>query len=277
MKLTEQNYYGREAAQKWMSVSQFKSFMKCEAAALAEVRGEYVRPETTALLVGSYVDAKIEGSEAFEKFVSEHPEMFKKDGSLKADFVQAEEIYQRIQSDRLATLLLSGKHQVIVTGKIAGVPFRGKIDSLDDEELCRTIMREFPDTAEVLGGPFCTGAIVDGKVMKDFQPVWSDSEGRKVSWVDAWGYPLQGAVYRRLEGHNLPFILLGASKQTAPDLTAEYVTPAELDAALRFVEDRAPRYQKIKQGKIEPTRCENCEYCRKTKRLTYIKNYKEAF
>lgn len=277
MKLTEQNYYGREAAQKWMSVSQFKSFMKCEAAALAEVRGEYVRPETTALLVGSYVDAKIEGPEAFDKFVSEHPEMFKKDGSLKADFVQAEEIYQRIQSDRLATLLLSGKHQVIVTGKIAGVPFRGKIDSLDDEELCRTIMREFPDTAEVLGGPFCTGAIVDGKVMKDFQPVWSDSEGRKVSWVDAWGYPLQGAVYRRLEGRNLPFILLGASKQTAPDLTAEYVTPAELDAALHFVEDRAPRYQKIKQGKIEPTRCENCEYCRKTKRLTYIKNYKEAF
>ena len=276
MKLTEQTYYGREAAQKYMSVSQFKAFQKCEAAALAEARGEYVRPETTALLVGSYVDAKLDGPEAFEAFKSEHPEIFKRDGTLKADFVQADVIYKRIVSDRLMSLLLSGKKQVIVTGKIAGVPFRGKMDSLLDADICKTIMVDFPSTVEVLGGPFTTGAIVDGKVMRGFDPVWSDSEGRKLNWVDAWGYVLQGAVYQKLEGGHKPFIIAAASKEDDPDLTALYIPQAELDAALRIVEENAPVYQEIKMGKREPIRCEHCEWCRRTKKITGIRNYKEV-
>lgn len=280
MTLTDKNYFGREAAEKYMSVSQFKAFQKCEAAALAEIRGEYTRPQTTALLVGSYVDSKLEGSEAFKQFVSEHPEMFKRDGTLKAEFVQAEQIYQRIQSDRLMSLLLSGEKQVIVTGEIAGVPFRGKIDSLDDEDLCRAIMREFPGTGEVLGGPFTEGAIVDGKVMRDFTPVWSEAEGRKVSWVDSWGYVLQGAAYREMwrqkTGKTLPFILAAATKETETDLDALYVPHGELDAGLRIIEENAPIYQEIKLGKREPIRCECCAYCRSTKKLTGIRNYKEV-
>ena len=40
MKLTHENYYSPEANQAYMSVSQFKAFDRCEAAALAELRGE---------------------------------------------------------------------------------------------------------------------------------------------------------------------------------------------------------------------------------------------
>ena len=279
MKLTQENYYGREASMKYMSVSQFKSFLQCEAAALAECKGEYVRPMTTALLVGSYVDARLEGDEAFEAFKAEHPEIFKKDGTPKADFVQAEEIYQRIKSDRLMSLLLSGKHQVIVTGKIARVPWRGKIDSLCDEDLCKVIMAEFPDTAEALGGPFCTGAIVDGKVMRDFAPVWSDAEGRKLHWIDAWGYHLQGAAYkeliRQMTGKTMPFVLAPATKETVTDLDALYVPYQELEAGLRLIEEKAPIFQAIKQGKREPVACGKCDYCKSQKKLTTIKNYKE--
>lgn len=279
MRLTAKNYFGREAAMKFMSVSQFKAFQRCEAAALAEIRGEYIRPETTALLVGSYVDAKLEGKRAFDQFVSEHPEMFKKDGNLKDDFVQADKIYQRIKSDRLLSLLLSGRKQVVVKGVIAGVPFRGKIDSLLTERICQKIMKEFPYTAEVLGGPFCEGAIVDGKVMRDFEPIWSENEGRKVSWVDSWGYVLQGAAYREMwrqkSGQTLPFILGAASKEEETDLAALYVPSGELDAGLRIIEDNAPIYQEIKEGKREPIRCEGCAYCRSTKKLTTIRNYKE--
>lgn len=279
MRLTAKNYFGREAAQKYMSVSQFKAFQKCEAAALAEVRGEYTRPETTALLVGSYVDAKLEGEKAFKQFVAEHPEMFKKDGNLKADFVQAEKIFERIQSDRLLSLLLSGRKQVVLKGKIAGVPFRGKIDSLLDVEICRTIMEEFPDNVEILGGPFCEGAIVDGKVMKDFDPIWSDDAGHKISFADFWGYPLQGSAYRELwrqkTGHILPFILAAATKEDETDINALWVPPGELDAGLRIIEENAPIYQEIKLGKREPIRCESCAYCRSTKKLTTIRNYKE--
>lgn len=280
MRLTAKNYFGREAAQAFMSVSQFKAFQKCEAAALAEIRGEYVRPETTALLVGSYVDARLEGKKAFEQFVSETPQMFKKDGNLKAEFLQAEQIYQRIKSDQLLSMLLNGRKQVVVKGMIAGVPFRGKIDSLLNERICQKIMTKFPHTVEVLGGPFTVGAIVDGKIMRDFAPIWSDEAGHKISFVDSWGYGIQGAVYRELwrqkSGKTLPFILGAATKEDEADLDALYVPPEELDACLRIVEDNAPIYQEIKQGLREPIRCECCAYCRSTKKLTTIRNYKEV-
>ena len=62
MKLTNENYFSKEADMEYMSVSQFKAFEQCEAAALASVKGEWERPKTTALLVGSYVDAHFEGT-----------------------------------------------------------------------------------------------------------------------------------------------------------------------------------------------------------------------
>ena len=46
----------------YMSVSQFKAFEKCQHLALAKVKGKYKREKTTALLVGSYVDAYFEGT-----------------------------------------------------------------------------------------------------------------------------------------------------------------------------------------------------------------------
>lgn len=279
MKLTEQTYYGREAAQKWMSVSQFKAFQRCEAAAMAEIRGDYKRTGT-ALLVGLYVDTKLEGedSEAFKAFQMEHPEIFKKDGTLKADFITAEKVYQKIINDELMCLLLSGERQTILQGTIAGVPFRGKTDSMLSAEQCEAIIERFPETQEVLGGPFgSVGAIVDGKVMKDFQPAWSDSEGRKVSWVKKWGYDIQAAVYQHLEGGHKPFIIAGASKEAHPDLTALYIPQSDLDAALRMVEEQAPIFQEIKEGKREPDSCGTCEWCRSQKVVTNIRNYKEEF
>ena len=62
MVLTEQNYYGKEASQQFFSVSQYKDFMKCEAMAMAKIRGDYQQPVTKALLVGSFVDAYFEGT-----------------------------------------------------------------------------------------------------------------------------------------------------------------------------------------------------------------------
>lgn len=62
LKLTAENYYSPEANREYMSASQIKQFMKCPAAAMAELRGEYERPTTSALLIGSYVDACFEGT-----------------------------------------------------------------------------------------------------------------------------------------------------------------------------------------------------------------------
>ena len=57
MILTNENYYSPESNMEYMSVSQYKQFKRCEAATMAELRGEWQQPKSTALLVGSYVDA----------------------------------------------------------------------------------------------------------------------------------------------------------------------------------------------------------------------------
>ena len=62
MELNQENYYSDDANREFFSVSQYKSFMSCEARAMAEISGEYVRPVTRALLVGSFVDRYFEGT-----------------------------------------------------------------------------------------------------------------------------------------------------------------------------------------------------------------------
>lgn len=269
--LTSENYFSLEMQMAYMGSSQFKAFQKCEAAALAEIRGEYVQPSTTALLVGSYVDAHFEGT--LPIFKAQHPELFKKDGALKSDYIHAQEIIDRMESDRLYALLMSGKKQVIKTGSIAGIPFKIKIDSLLDGDTCKAVASEFPHAAAALG--FCDGAIVDQKAMKDMADVWSGEERRKLPFVEAWGYDIQGAIYQAVEGNMLPFILAVGTKEDEPDLGALYISDADLAVKLAEVEDQAPRFQSIKEGKIAPRRCERCAYCRKTKKLNRIINYKE--
>lgn len=39
--LTNENYFAPESSQSYMSVSQFKSFLDCEARTMAELNGEY--------------------------------------------------------------------------------------------------------------------------------------------------------------------------------------------------------------------------------------------
>lgn len=268
--VTRENYYSPELQLEYMGSTQYKAFQQCEAAALAQLQGKYKPPATTALLVGGYIDAHFAGE--MDLFRKEHPEIFKRDGTLKAEYTHADKIIARMESDRLYSLLMSGKKQVIRTGTIAGVPFKIRIDSLLDAATCQTIVNEFPEAAEALG--MCDGAIVDQKAMKDFAPVWSDEEHRKINFVEAWGYDIQGAIYQEIEGNMLPFILAPGTKEDSPDLNALYIPDDDLAAKLAEVEDKAPRYQAIKEGRIAPIPCGKCAYCRATKKLTGIIDYK---
>lgn len=272
MILTNENYFSQEANTAYMSVSQFKSFDQCEAAALAELRGEYTPATSTALLVGGYVDAWFSGE--LPLFQAQHPEIFKKDGTLKSDYVKANVIIAKMENDELFSMLMSGRKQVIVTGEIAGVPFKGKIDSLLDADTCKAIAEKFPHTRAALGSD-PRGAIVDQKCMKDFLPVWSAEDHCKLPFVEFYGYDLQGGVYRELEGNGLPFILAAGTKEDEPDLAAMYISPEDLQAGLYRVEDMAPHYQAIKEGREKPRRCEHCAYCRATRKLSGIINYRD--
>lgn len=272
MELTRENYFSQEAQMAYMGSSQFKDFLSCEAAALAKIQGRYKPPASRSMLVGSYVDAWYSGE--LPDFTERHPDMFKKDRTLKADFLAANAIIDRMQADRLYSLLMSGEKQVIRTGKIAGVPFKIKIDSLLDAAACRQIAEEFPGAAPALG--FGDGAIVDQKVMRDLGDVWSDEERRMVPFVQAWGYDIQGAIYQAVEGHMLPFLLAVGTREEPADLAALYIPDDALRAKLYEVEDLAPRFQAIKEGREEPRRCERCPWCRATRTLRTIADFREV-
>lgn len=270
--VTSENYYSPEIQMAYMGSTQYKAFQKCEAAALAELKGEYSTGSTTALLVGGYIDAHFAGE--MDAYRASHPEIFKRDGALKSEYIGAQKVIQRMESDKLYSMLMAGKKQVIKTGYIAGVPFKIRIDVLLDAQACQDIANEFPEAAPAMG--MCDGAIVDQKAMRDLHSVWSDEEHSKIPFVEAWGYDTQGAIYQEIEGNMLPFILAVGTKEDSPDLAALYISDSDLSAKLAEVEDNAPRYQAIKDGRIAPKRCEKCAYCRATKRLTGIYNYKEV-
>ena len=271
MELTRENYFSQEAQMAYMGSSQFKDFLSCEAAALAKIQGRYKPPASRSMLVGSYVDAWYSGE--LPDFTERHPDMFKKDRTLKADFLAANAIIDRMQADQLYSLLMSGEKQVIRTGKIAGVPFKIKIDSLLDAAACRQIAEEFPGAAPALG--FGDGAIVAQKVMRDLGDVWSDEERRMVPFAQAWGYDIQGAIYQAVEGHMMPFILAVGTREEPADLAALYIPDDALRAKLYEVEDLAPRFQAIKEGREEPRRCERCPWCRATRTLRTIVDFRE--
>ena len=246
-RLTHSNYFGKRAQMQYMSVSQFKSFEKCEFSALAEIKGNYERPKTTALLVGSYIDSYFEGT--LDKFKLHNPELFKKNGELKSDYIQAEQIISRIERDKMMMRFLDGQKQVIMTGNISGVPVKIKIDALHDD------------------------MIVDQKIMRDFAPIYVPEQG-KLSWIEAWRYDLQGAVYQEIvrqnTGKKLPFYLAAATKEAETDIGIFEVPQNLLDFELERFAESAPTYQLIKQGVIPAERCEKCDYCKHTKVLNKI-------
>lgn len=250
--INNENYYNSENSLKFMSTSQFKSFMECESKAIAEISGEYQRENTTALLVGSYVDAFFEGT--LEKFRENHPEILLKSGGLKSDFVQASEIIERVSKDDEFMRYMSGESQKIFTGNIAGVPFKGKLDSYHAGK-----------------------CIVDLKVVRDFQPVWKNN--RKTSFIEAWGYDIQGAVYQELvyqnTGLKLPFVICAVTKEKVPDLVLVSIPQERLDICLNLVRNNAPHFQTVKDGTIPPERCEKCDFCKSTKKLDGVIDYRE--
>lgn len=247
MILTNENYFIPEAMREYWSVSQFKAFRACEAAALAELNGEYQREETTALLVGSYVDAYF--SREMAEFIERHPGIFKKNGELKAEYQQADRIIERIESDALFSEYLRGDLQAIRTGTLFGVPWKIKIDALHPDK------------------------IVDLKIVRDFEPIYQDGYGRR-SWVEYWGYDIQGAIYQRIEQISagraapLPFYLAAATKEREPNIEIFKIPQYVLDNALRIVEADIDRFDLIKTGEVEPIRCGTCDYCKRTKKLT---------
>ena len=248
MILTSSNYHGIEANKEFWSVSLFKAFDRCEASGLASVQGEYEREQTDALLIGSYVDAYFSGE--MDEFIKrDGDKLFKKNGELYAKFEHANDIIDTVEAQPLMMEFLKGEKQVIRTASMFGVDWKIKMDVFNGER------------------------IVDLKCVKDFEPIYKEGSGR-VSWVEYWGYDIQGAVYQKVEqissGRDkpLPFYIVAVTKEKVPDVAVIEIPQHVLDTALKIVEAKIDEFDLVKIGEIEPERCEKCEYCKQTKRLT---------
>lgn len=262
-KLNEENYYSDYMNMKYVSASQYKMFFNpykdcCEAAALAEIRGEVIRPVTDSLLIGSYVDEALTGD--LKKFTEEHPELFSTrgdtKGELKATYKQAEKMLSRARADALfMSYIVGGKHQVIMTGEIEGVPVKIKMDHL----------------AYKNGKPV---AIVDLKTVKSMnETFWVKDSGEHLSWCERWMYDLQGSVYQEIyrqnTGEKLPFYLAAISKDKTdniphPRIKIIQIPQIKLDERLVEFKRNVPKIQALKEGKMQPIYCKRCDYCADT-------------
>lgn len=257
MILNNDNYFSPEANRTYWSVSQFKSFNKCEACGLAEARGEYQREETDALLIGSYVDAYF--SDEMGDFTERNADkMFsKRGGGLLSKFSRADEIINRVRRDPVMMEYLAGEKQTVMSAELFGVPWKIKMDVYNEQR------------------------IVDLKCVKDFEDIYEKGFGWR-SWIEYWGYDIQGAVYQKVEqivsgrDEPLPFFLAAVTKEKTPDIKLIQIPQHVLDTALAIVEAKIERFDLIKQGEVEPMRCEKCDYCKRTKKLTGPEIYEIA-
>ncbi len=247
MELTAINYYSKDANKAYMSVSQFKDFagtygkMACEFEAIEKMEERWTPEPTTAMLVGSYVDAYFEGS--LEEFKKKNPDIFTQKGELKANFKKAEGIIARIERDAYFMRFLSGEKQKIMTGSLFGCDWKIKMDSYIDGV-----------------------AIVDLKVMASITDLkWVKDIGY-LDFVRYWGYDIQGAIYQKIvelnTGKKLPFYIAGATKENEPDIRIIQITQNYLDEAMSMVEANMGRILRVKSGEHEPDKCELCDCCR---------------
>ena len=247
MELNKDNYHDKEFESRYMTYSQFKGFLECEAQELAILEGRFEKPTTDALLQGSYFDAHFSGE--LEQFKEKNPTLFKKDGTLLAKYEICQKAIEAVEQDPflLENFFLNGQVQEVVVGEINGVPFKGKIDYVGKDKL------------------------VDWKLMKDTDDVWDATQWRRVPFYEFYKYNIEGAIfqelYRQKTGLKLPFYLAVVTKTDPVEKKVFRFSQIVLDQALEVVKAFAPHYLDVKNHVVEPEECEKCNYYKQTHKL----------
>lgn len=260
MKLTKDNYYSNEADRHFMSVSQYKSFLKCEAATMAKLNGEYEEPKSDALLFGSYVHAWLDGT--MDEFIENNPDLFSTRGAtkgqLKAQYKLADEMIEVLKADPFVMMALDGQKEVVMTGELFGLPWKIRMDVYNPQ----------------------FGRFADLKTVKAiYEKYWHEEIGY-CSFVEAYGYITQMAIYSEIENQNrggewLENFIVAVSKETPPDKAVITIDYDSLVNELQQVEGRMERIREVKLGRLEPKSCGKCEYCRRKKKVTSVIHYLE--
>ena len=254
MQLNNINYYSDEANKEYLSVSQFKNFYGtldnngCEERALAQINGEFLIEPSKSMLQGQYLDACFEGTE--DKFKNNNPDLYTLKGELKAEYRQAQSVFERVVQDDLFFKYMDGEKQIIMTANLFGATWKIKMDSYHKDK-----------------------CIVDLKFIEDIHKKFYSHDLGFVNFIEYWGYDLQLAIYQLVvekhTGKKLPCYIAVADKKNPPDFEIIQINQYCLDSAIEYydVENKTKRIIELKKGTIAPSKCGVCEYCREHKVL----------
>ena len=265
-KLTKENYYQDK---EYLSYSRMKQFLKCPARALAVEGGAWIESrDETPLLLGNYVHSYFESQEAHEAFLKENGDKLisktgKTKGQLKKDFLIGDSMIASLKDDPSFNRLYHGsltetvEKEMIVYGEIEGVPFKGKLDSVN----------------------LTQGYFADLKTMKSIYDMeWNAELRRKVPTavnnILGFGYHSQLAIYRdllkQMTGDEFRPIIVAVSKEEVPDKEVIRIDEEWLEEGLEEVKETIKEVWDVVQHKAEPIACGHCDYCRSQKKLNII-------
>lgn len=265
-KLTQENYYQDK---EYLSYSRMKKFLKCPARALAVEDGEWTESrDETPLLLGNYVHSYFESQEAHEAFLKENGDKLisktgKTKGQLKKEFLIGDSMIASLKDDPSFNRLYHGsstenvEKEMIVYGEIEGVPFKGKLDSVNLSQ----------------------GYFADLKTMKSIYDMeWNAELRRKVPTavnnILGFGYHSQLAIYRdllkQMTGDEFRPIIVAVSKEEVPDKEVIRIDEEWLEEGLEEVKKTIKEVWDVIQQKVEPKACGHCDYCRSQKKLNSI-------
>ena len=221
--------------------------------------------DETPLLLGNYVHSYFESEEAHDEFLKENGEKLlaksgKNKGGLKSEFVIGDKMIQSLAEDEGFNRLYHGlsgdevKKEMIVYGKIEGVPVKGKLDSVN----------------------LSRGYFVDLKTMKSIYTEEWNAELKKrvpasVNNILGFGYHGQLGLYRELlkqmTGKEFRPLIVAVSKESTPDKEIIKIDEEWLEEGLQNIKDNIVEVWNVIQGKREPKKCGHCDYCRSQKKL----------
>src|SRR5665648_205887 len=166
LELTQDNYHSFAANLEYMSRSQYTGFVyECEAREMAKIADVWVGVPNTAQEVGHYVHSWNAGKQ-FE-FMMNHPSMFTKANTLRAEYLVANTMIDCLQEDPLVMSYLEGEKDRILTAEMYGATWKVMANVLSIER------RQIIDLAT-------TRSITE--------KVWDEVARKKLSFVEAYKY-----------------------------------------------------------------------------------------
>jgi hypothetical protein len=165
-----------------------------------------------------------------------------------------------LQNDQFVQFLMQGQKEVIIAAQMFGAPWKAKLDIYNPER----------------------GRIVDLKTVQDlYAKFWDKELGIYVNFVEAYGYVRQMALYAEIEriakGRDkwLEPLIIAVTKHDVPDKDIIGFDDVALQEELEKVAVQMERILSVKNGAVDPRRCEKCIHCRRTKKLRSIRHYSE--